>query len=137
MLATAEATQVASGEAAGRSPAPRGGDLLWAIEIVAGLFGRPVGREAVLAGLPVTDGTITPSLFPRAAANAGIVTEPDKRSLSSIPNLVLPAVLFLRDGTALILQHQSPEAGGRGCWNRRPRAAPTARAPDHGARCRL
>jgi len=128
MLATAEATQVASGEAtAGRGSAPRGGDLLWAIGIVAGLFGRPVSREAVLAGLPVTDGTITPSLFPRAAANAGLVTEPDKRSLASIPNLVLPAVLFLRDGTAVILQHQSAEIGRARVLEPEGEAAPRMR----------
>lgn len=110
MQSTAEATQVSSGEAEGEAvEAIRGGDLLWAVTVVARFFGRPVSPSAIVAGLPIIDGKVTPTLFPRAAANAGLVAEPDKRSLGSIPNLVLPTVLFLRDGSALILQHQSQE----------------------------
>ncbi len=112
MHATVEATKVSSNQAvADWTVALRGGSLLWAISVMARLFGRPVSPEAVLAGLPVTDRVITPSLFQRASANAGLVAEPEARSLASIPNLVLPTVLFLRDGTAVILRRQSPERG--------------------------
>jgi ATP-binding cassette subfamily C protein LapB len=109
---TAGAPTVSSGEAVSdSSSSPQGSSLLWAIGAIARLFGRPVSSDAVLAGLPITDQRVTPALFARAAANAGITAEPAARSLAGIPNLVLPAVLILKDGAALILQRLSPESG--------------------------
>jgi ATP-binding cassette subfamily C protein LapB len=86
-------------------------NLLPAIAAIARLFGRPVGADAILAGLPVTDGVVSPVLFARAAANAGLASEPAARPLDSIPNLVLPAVLLQRDGSPLILLHRDAAGG--------------------------
>lgn len=85
--------------------------LLAALLHVARFHGRPVSAQAVLAGLPVTDGQLTPGLFLRAAAQADLVAEPFKRSLSDIPALVLPAILLLRDGRSVVLTGNDPASG--------------------------
>lgn len=69
---------------------------------------RPIGEAAILAGLPSLDGTVGPALFIRAAARADLVASPIKRELEEIPNLVLPAVLWMRDGRALVLLGNDP-----------------------------
>jgi ATP-binding cassette subfamily C protein LapB len=89
----------------------RSTNLLSSLIAISQIFGRPVSSGAILAGLPVSDGVVTPTLFSRAAANAEIVAEPMARDLDDIPNLVLPALLLRRDGTPLILTHQDASAG--------------------------
>ncbi|MCA6122757.1 type I secretion system permease/ATPase [Bradyrhizobium sp. WSM 1704] len=71
---------------------------------LAAHHGRAVSREALLGGLPITDGRLSVSLYDRAARRAGLETEAVKRDIADIPALVLPAVLILKNGTALILQ---------------------------------
>ena len=69
--------------------------------------GRAITREAVLASLPILDGRLTPALFDRAARKAGLETETVRRKLNDIPQLVLPAVLMMRDGTTRVLMSVS------------------------------
>jgi ATP-binding cassette subfamily C protein LapB len=70
---------------------------------LAAHHGRAVSREALLGGLPILDGRLSVALYDRAARRAGLETEATKRSIIDIPALVLPAVLIMKDGTALIL----------------------------------
>jgi ATP-binding cassette, subfamily C, bacterial LapB len=72
--------------------------------------GRALSHEALLAGLPITDGRLTVALYQRAASRAGFEIEPVKRAISQIPALVLPAVLIMRDGTTRIMleAHSDP-----------------------------
>jgi len=70
---------------------------------LAAHHGRAVSREALLGGLPITDGRLRVALYDRAARRAGLEAEAMKRTISEIPALVLPAVLVLRDGTTRIL----------------------------------
>lgn len=70
---------------------------------LAAHHGRAITREAMLSGLPILDGRLTVALFGRAARRAGLETEPVQRPLADIPPLVLPAVLVMKNGTALIL----------------------------------
>jgi ATP-binding cassette subfamily C protein LapB len=74
-----------------------------ALLFLAAHHGRAMSREALLAGLPITDNRLSVSLFERAARKAGLEVEPVKRALTEIPALVLPAVLIMRDGTTRIL----------------------------------
>lgn len=74
-----------------------------ALVYLAARHGRALSREALLAGLPITDGRLTISLFPRAAARAGLEAEAVKRDLADIPALVLPAILIMKDGSTRIL----------------------------------
>ncbi|MEO7558410.1 MAG: type I secretion system permease/ATPase [Gammaproteobacteria bacterium] len=95
--------------------------LLTCLVLLTKLQHRPVSAEALRAGLPLVNNRMTPELFVRAAARAGLSARIVKRSLTKISNLVLPAVLLLNDehacvalsidtqqGTVRILQ---PEAG--------------------------
>ncbi|WGS31160.1 type I secretion system permease/ATPase [Bradyrhizobium sp. ISRA464] len=70
---------------------------------LAAHHGRAVSREALLGGLPIVDGRLSVSLYDRAARRAGLETEAIKRDMTDIPALVLPAVLIMKNGTALIL----------------------------------
>jgi ATP-binding cassette, subfamily C, bacterial LapB len=70
---------------------------------LAAHHGRAMSRDALLAGLPITDGKLSIRIFERAALRAGLEAELVKRPLADIPALVLPAVLVMRDGSTRIL----------------------------------
>lgn len=70
---------------------------------LAAHHGRALSREALLAGLPITDGRLTVALYERAAARARLEIEVVKRAITDIPALVLPAVIIMRDGSTRIL----------------------------------
>jgi ATP-binding cassette subfamily C protein LapB len=83
---------------------PPGSDPLAAsLTYLAAYHGRAVSREALLGGLPILDGRLSVALYDRAAKRAGLETEAVKRKILDIPALVLPAVLIMKNGTALIL----------------------------------
>jgi ATP-binding cassette subfamily C protein LapB len=77
--------------------------LAASLTYLAAHHGRAVSREALLGGLPILDGRLSVALYDRAARRAGLETEAIKRDIFDIPALVLPAVLIMKDGTALIL----------------------------------
>ncbi|MGH8789000.1 MAG: type I secretion system permease/ATPase [Cupriavidus necator] len=79
--------------------------LLW----LARHFQRPVAAEALVAGLPLDADRLTPALFPRAAARAGMSARLVKRPLDDIPDLVLPAILLLDQGEACVLLRRGDE----------------------------
>jgi ATP-binding cassette subfamily C protein LapB len=90
---------------------PDGPDPLTdALLFLAVFHGRALSREALLTGLPITDGKLSVHLFERAANRAGLEVEAVKRGISDIPALVLPAVLVLRDGTTRILVEHHRDA---------------------------
>jgi ATP-binding cassette subfamily C protein LapB len=78
--------------------------LLQCLVTVAALFERPRDAEAFAAGLPLVDGRLTPELFVRAAARAGLAAAVDKRTLRRIPGYTLPCVLLLEERSACVLQ---------------------------------
>ena len=90
-------TGVSGGASAASDP------LSDALLFLAAHHGRPLSRDALLAGLPITDNRLAVGLVQRAAARAGLEVEAVKRSLLDIPALVLPAVLIMRDGSTRIL----------------------------------
>lgn len=67
------------------------------------IHGRPSTRAALVAGLPLERGLLTPSLFWRAAGRAGLSAKLGKRALDRIDDLLLPAVLLLKDEEACVL----------------------------------
>ena len=94
--------------------------LLASLVHVTGLLGRPWSAEALSAGLPVPETGLTPELFVRAAARAGLTARVIARPLA-LPSLVLPVVLLLNDRQACVLvargedgraQVLLPESGG-------------------------
>src|SRR5437667_3125179 len=77
--------------------------LLGCLLVLAKFFNNPVSADALTAGLPLVDHRLTPELFLRAASRAGLSAKLVKRSLNKISELVLPAVLLLKDGQACVL----------------------------------
>ncbi|MFJ1298314.1 type I secretion system permease/ATPase [Pseudomonadota bacterium AL_CKDN230030165-1A_HGKHYDSX7] len=84
------------------------------------LHGVTTTPQALAAGLPLEDHRLTPALLPRAAARAQLAARVVKRSLDSISQDLLPAILLLRgekaclllkrDGDLYLVSH--PELGG-------------------------
>lgn len=77
--------------------------LAASLTYLASYHGRAVSREALLGGLPILDGRLSVALYDRAAKRAGLETEAVQRTISDIPAIVLPAVLIMKSGTALVL----------------------------------
>jgi len=67
------------------------------------IHGRPSTRAALSAGLPLENGSLTPSLFARAASRAGLSAKLVRRPLERIDPALLPAVLLLDGEEACVL----------------------------------
>jgi ATP-binding cassette subfamily C protein LapB len=95
--------------------------LLGCLATLTVLFERPLSPEALVAGLPVEEKRISPEMFLRAAARAGLSGRIAKRTFSEIPSFALPVVLLLKGGGACVLKRHldaqnceilTPESGG-------------------------
>ena len=64
--------------------------LLECLVFLSKYYAVPNSREALTAGLPLTDGILTPSLFPRAAERAGFTAKAQSMALPTISPLLLP-----------------------------------------------
>ncbi|HDL16610.1 MAG TPA: type I secretion system permease/ATPase, partial [Rhizobiales bacterium] len=69
--------------------------LLGCLEFVAAHYDRSVQPGALVSGLPLVDGRLTPGLFSRAAARAGLSARIVRRPVEQLSALLLPAVLLL------------------------------------------
>src|SRR5574343_1911090 len=67
------------------------------------IHSRPSTRAALVAGLPLDKGLLTPSLFARAASRAGLSAKVTRRPLERIDAVLLPAVLLLANEEACVL----------------------------------
>ena len=77
--------------------------LLNSLIYVSRYYGLANSPEALVNGLPLSDGKLTPFLFPRSAERAGLVAKENRSDLANIPHLILPAVLLLKQGEACVL----------------------------------
>ena len=77
--------------------------LLMALMALCRVLHVPQTADALVAGLPLADQKLTLELFPRAALRAGLAAALVKRPLSKISNLILPAVLLLKNDQACVL----------------------------------
>lgn len=97
-------TAAREGGAGSRESDSRGPDhLAETLLYLAAYHGRPISRQALLAGLPVVNGRLTAALAERAGRRAGLEIEPVQRELADIPSLVLPAILIMHNGPPVIL----------------------------------
>ena len=83
--------------------------LLLALLSVCKLLNTPHSADSLTAGLPLVDLKLNTPLFIRAAQRAGFSTGLVRRPLSEISNLVLPAVLMLRDNKTCVLISRQAE----------------------------
>lgn len=77
--------------------------LLGCLEAVARHYDRGIAREALVAGLPLDGGRLTPRLFPRAAARAALSARVVRRPLGKLTKMLLPAIVLLNDDSACVL----------------------------------
>lgn len=77
--------------------------LLGCLIILTRLQHNPMAPETMVAGLPLLNNKLTPELFIRAAARANLSAQIVSRKLEEMSNLVLPAVLLLRNRQACVL----------------------------------
>ncbi len=77
--------------------------LLNSLIYVSRYFGLANSPEALVNGLPLSDGKLTPFLFPRAAERAGLIAKESQADLEAISSLILPVILILKEGEACVL----------------------------------
>ncbi|MDK9775598.1 MULTISPECIES: type I secretion system permease/ATPase [unclassified Vibrio] len=77
--------------------------LLNSLIYVSRYYGLANSPEALINGLPLSDGKLTPFLLPRAAERAGLVAKENRAGLENISSLILPAILLLKGGDSCVL----------------------------------
>ncbi|MBV1879710.1 MAG: type I secretion system permease/ATPase [Pseudomonadales bacterium] len=81
-------------------------NLLASLVSLTRIHHKPTTEESLIAGLPLRNGRLDPSLFSRAAQRANLVTKETSRPLSDISDQLLPVVLILKDDKSCILLEQ-------------------------------
>jgi ATP-binding cassette subfamily C protein LapB len=111
----AQARLAAAGTEAARQGLPEDAlhvdPLLDCLVQVAQLHGRAASRAALSAGLPMPRTGMTPTLFTRAAARAGLATKVLRRSLDKLDSAWMPVVLLLQGDQACVLVGWDQAAG--------------------------
>ncbi|WP_412480970.1 type I secretion system permease/ATPase [Azonexus sp. IMCC34839] len=77
--------------------------LLSCLIEISRMHGRGMTPEGFLAGLPLQDGRLSPSVFRRAAARAGLASRISKRQVGAVRDELLPAILILQNNDACVL----------------------------------
>ncbi|TGD73859.1 type I secretion system permease/ATPase [Mangrovimicrobium sediminis] len=77
--------------------------LLQCLLALCRYHGSASTAEALVSGLPITDGALSPSLFERAASRVGLASRVLPRALDELEPALLPAVLLLHDERACLL----------------------------------
>lgn len=88
-------------------------ELLQCLLILARSHGETLTADGAVAGLPLEGGRLTPSLFARAAARAGLSSRIVTRSLQQLQPALLPAVLLLQEERACVLLGWSVEGNAQ------------------------
>ncbi|MGY0615123.1 type I secretion system permease/ATPase [Vibrio sp. FJH11] len=84
--------------------------LLNSLIYVSRYYGLANSPEALVNGLPLSEGKLTPFLLPRAAERAGLVAKENRGDLQNISSLILPAILVLKGGDSCVLNSFNVEA---------------------------
>lgn len=77
--------------------------LLHSLTYISRYYGLSNSPEALINGLPLPEGKLTPLLLPRAAERAGLVAKEQKASIDKISELTLPAILLTGKDDACVL----------------------------------
>lgn len=73
------------------------------LQVVARFYGRSISQDSALAGLPMPEGRLTPSLFYRAAKRASLTSRLTEGRIDQLTSDMLPVVLLLKDEQACVL----------------------------------
>ncbi|WP_355660993.1 type I secretion system permease/ATPase [Halomonas salifodinae] len=80
-----------------------GGDLAECLRVVARAHDHEVVTEALVAGLPLENGELTPGVFPRAAKRAGLAARQARCALVRLNPALFPVILLLEPHRACVL----------------------------------
>ncbi|WP_326838296.1 type I secretion system permease/ATPase [Halomonas sp. 328] len=80
-----------------------GGDLAECLRVVARAHDHEVVTEALVAGLPLENGELTPGVFPRAAKRAGLAARQARCALVRLNPALFPVILMLEPHRACVL----------------------------------
>jgi ATP-binding cassette subfamily C protein LapB len=78
-------------------------ELLLCLQAVARMHQHEVSSGSLIAGLPLEEGKLTPSVFARAAARAGMTARIVKSGLVNLNPELFPVVVLLEPGRACIV----------------------------------
>lgn len=81
--------------------------LLW----LAAAHGLALSRDALVGGLPLTAGRLTPSLLARAAERAGLGAALVRQTPARIDAALLPCIVLLAGNRAALLEQIDTAAG--------------------------
>jgi ATP-binding cassette subfamily C protein LapB len=84
--------------------------LLESLLLVCRMHGVATSRDALVAGLPLRDGKMTPALVKRSASRVHLATTILKKSLDKTRQEFLPAILLLKDDEACVVTNINLEA---------------------------
>jgi len=87
--------------------------LLECLLVLGSYYGQATTREALIAGLPLSNRILDPSLFSRSARRLGLSSRIFKKSLGSINKSLLPAVLLLEDDQACLLMEVTADRNAK------------------------
>lgn len=77
--------------------------LLNSLIYISRYYGLANSPEALVNGLPLSEGKLTPFLLPRSAERAGLVAKENRSDIDKIPSIVFPVILLLKGGDACVL----------------------------------
>lgn len=78
-------------------------NLLSSLLIISKLHNQPAHPDALLSGLPLESGVLTPGTFERAAKRAGFSSRIVHKPLSQLNTVLFPAVLLLNNNQSCVL----------------------------------
>ncbi|GMQ49498.1 type I secretion system permease/ATPase [Vibrio sp. 10N] len=84
--------------------------LLNSLIYISRYYGLANSPEALVNGLPLSSGKLTPFLLPRSAERAGLVAKENRADLDAIPTIVFPVILLLKGGDACVLNSIDKES---------------------------
>ncbi|WP_375055373.1 type I secretion system permease/ATPase [Zobellella sp. DQSA1] len=82
--------------------------LLQSLVFLTKFYGHPHQGEALVSGLPLPEGKLTPLLFSRAAERAELSVHHAAQAVREISDLLLPCILLLKEGGACVLLESDP-----------------------------
>ena len=81
-----------------------GGPLLKSLVIIAHYHDLSISEENTIAGLPLVDGIVSPSIFSRAAKRVGLTSKICTRQLHALNPQLYPAILLLSNDQCCVLK---------------------------------
>jgi ATP-binding cassette subfamily C protein LapB len=88
--------------------------LLDSLALICRLYGVATSKDALVSGLPLRDGKMTPELLKRSAYRVNLAVTILKKPLNQIRQEFLPAILLLKDEQACVITKLDPASNQAG-----------------------